>query len=158
MNTTNNKSWFKQFWPWFLIILPMTAVVGATSLLFTALDNKPDMVVDDYYSEGKAINEDRTLLNNAKKRNIGADIKHQDKQLIVKLTGIDSKTPISLSLHHSTLAAKDVSQLLTADAAGNFRFESENELSGKWMLRIDPFDKSWRLQKTIILPTENFSL
>ncbi|WP_028863733.1 FixH family protein [Psychromonas aquimarina] len=158
MNTTKNKSWFKQFWPWFLIILPMTAVVGATSLLFTAIDNKPDMVVDDYYSEGKAINEDRTLLNNAKKRNIGADVEHHDKQLIVKLTGIDSKTPINFSLHHSTLAARDVSQLLTADAAGSFRFESENDLNGKWMLRIEPFDKSWRLQKSIVLPTENFSL
>ena len=65
-----NKAWFKQFWPWFLIILPLTAVIAATNLLFTALDNKPDMVVDDYYSKGKAINEDLTLIKNAKKENI----------------------------------------------------------------------------------------
>ena len=33
MQTNTKKSWFKQFWPWFLIILPMAAVVAGILLL-----------------------------------------------------------------------------------------------------------------------------
>jgi len=156
--TDVKKSWFKQFWPWFLIGLPMVAVVGSINLLMTALDNKPDMVVDDYYTEGKAINNDFALLNKAKELNISALIKQTDEELLISLQGVEDKSSISFSLYHSTLAKRDISVMLTADASGNYHFENTQNLTGKWKLRIEPFDKSWRLQKTITLPRETFKL
>lgn len=154
----NKKSWFKQFWPWFLIALPMVAVVGSINLAITAMDNKPDMVVDDYYTQGKAINNDFALLNKAKELNISATIKQSEKELLISLHGLENNSSISFSLYHSTLAVRDISTMLTADANGDFHFQSDQDLTGKWKLRVEPFDKSWRLQKTITLPRENFSL
>lgn len=152
------KSWFKQFWPWFLIGLPMVAVVGSINLLMTALDNKPDMVVDDYYTEGKAINNDFALLNKAKELNISALITQTEEELLISLQGVQDKSSISFSLYHSTLAKRDISVMLTADANGLYHFDNKQNLTGKWKLRIEPFDKSWRLQKTITLPRETFKL
>ncbi|PKF62573.1 hypothetical protein CW745_03890 [Psychromonas sp. psych-6C06] len=152
------KSWFKQFWPWFLIGLPMVAVVGSINLLFTAMDNKPDMVVDDYYTEGKAINNDFALIKHAKTLNIHASIKQTEDGLLITFEGLQDRSSISLSLFHATLANKDISRMLTADANGNYYFKSEQDLTGKWKLRIEPFDKSWRLQKTITLPRDSFYL
>ena len=156
--TDNKKSWFKQFWPWFLIVLPMIAVVGSISLVFTAIDHQPDMVVDDYYTKGKAINNDFALINRAKALNIHASVQHKDTQLIISLEGVEDRSSISFYLYHPTLAERDISAMLTANASGDYHFQGEQDLMGKWQLRIEPFDKSWRLQKEVILTNETFKL
>jgi len=156
--TNNKKSWFKQFWPWFLIGLPMVAVVGSISLVFTAMDHQPDMVVDDYYTKGKAINNDFALINRAKALNISASVQVTDQTMLVSLAGVEDKTSISFSLYHSTLAARDITTMLTADANGDYLFHTDKDLAGKWQVRIEPFDKSWRLQNVVILPRQAFKL
>lgn len=158
MKNNNNKAWFKQFWPWFLIIFPLSAVIGGISTVIIATNNKPDMVVGDYYAQGKAINNDLTLIKNARADNISASMTQSGNELIINLTGEQDKSSIRLFLYHSTQAERDLSQLLTADARGHYRFQSEQLLTGKWQVRIEPFDKSWRLQKWITLPAENFTL
>jgi len=158
MKNTDNKAWFKQFWPWFLIILPLSAVIAGISTVIIATNNKPDMVVDDYYTKGKAINQDLTLLKNAQQKNISALITQSDNELLINLTGVQEKSSIRLFLFHSTLAERDLSQFLTADGNGNYRYRPEQSLKGKWKMRIEPFDKSWRLQKTITLPMASFTL
>jgi hypothetical protein len=158
MKNNNKKAWFKQFWPWFLIILPMAAVVAGISTLIIATSNKPDMVMDNYYAKGKAINADFTLLKNAQRRNIKALVVQNKNELIVSLNGVIDNSSINLSLFHSTLASRDISVLLTADSQGKFHFETDKDLTGKWQLRIEPFDKSWRLEKTVTLPISEISL
>lgn len=158
MKNSNNKAWFKQFWPWFLIILPLCAVIGGISTVIIATKNKPDMVVDDYYAKGKAINKDLTLIKNAQAQNISALITQSDNALIINLTGVQDKSSIHLFLFHSTLSDRDLSQQLTADGNGNYRFRTELPLTGKWQIRIEPFDKSWRLQSTVTLPSASFKL
>jgi len=50
--------WYRQAWPWFLISLPATAVVGGivTAILAVRSDDGP--VTADYYRQGLAINEE----------------------------------------------------------------------------------------------------
>lgn len=158
MQNNNNKAWFKQFWPWFLIILPLSAVIGGISTVIIATSNKPDMVVDDYYAKGKAINKDLTLIKNARAKNISAAITQSGNELIINLNGVQDKSSIHLFLFHPTQAKRDLSQLLTADGSGNYRYQSEQLLTGKWQVRIEPFDGSWRLEKSAVLPAENFKL
>jgi len=158
MKNNNNKAWFKQFWPWFLIILPVCAVIAGISTVIIATSNKPDMVVDDYYSKGKAINADLTLIKNAQAKHISALITQSGNELIINLSGVEEKSSIHLFLFHSTLSKRDLSQLLTADGNGNYRYHPEQSLQGKWQMRIEPFDKSWRLQNSVTLPMASFKL
>ena len=158
MQTNTKKSWFKQFWPWFLIILPMAAVVASISTLIIATDNKPEMVVDDYYKTGKAINADLSLLTKAKELGISGLVTQQQDGLLIKLEGLETKASISFSLYHSTQSKRDKVQMLTADANGNYHYETEDSLTGKWTLRIEPFDKQWRLQQAVRFPTKNIAL
>jgi len=152
------KAWFKQFWPWFLILLPMAAVIAGISTVIIATSNKPDMVVDDYYTKGKAINRDLTLLENAQQRNITAVVTQTKQRFTVHLTGVKDNSAIRFSLSHATLANRDISLLLSADGKGDFHFDAHSNLTGKWQLRIEPFNTSWRLQKTVILPTRSIHL
>ncbi len=51
-----NTPWYKQFWPWFLIAVPLITLVMGGVLLKLAISTEDSLVVDDYYKEGKAIN------------------------------------------------------------------------------------------------------
>jgi len=152
------EAWFKQFWPWFLILLPTSAVIAGISTLIIATSNKPDMVVDDYYTKGKAINRDLTRLENAQQRHITAVVTQTNQRFTIHLSGVKDHSAIRLSLSHATLANRDISLLLSADGKGDFHFDAHSNLSGKWQLRIEPFDTSWRLQKNVILPISRISL
>ena len=48
--------WYRQFWPWFLICLPGSVVVAALTTMYIAHKGADDLVVDEYYKEGLAIN------------------------------------------------------------------------------------------------------
>jgi len=51
--------WYKQFWPWFIIALPASAVIASFTTLWIAISNPDGLVVTDneyqrVYSELKA--------------------------------------------------------------------------------------------------------
>ena len=50
--------WYRQPWPWFLIALPATAVVGGIITAILAVRTADGPVTADYYKEGLAINEE----------------------------------------------------------------------------------------------------
>jgi uncharacterized protein len=158
MQATQKKSWFKQFWPWFLIILPLAAVVAGVSTLIIASNNKPEMVVDDYYKTGKAVNADLSLITNAKKLGLSALVIQQDNNLVITFDGLQNNTSISLSLFHATQAKRDRFSMLTSDASGKYSYEADESLDGKWTLRLEPFDKAWRLEKQVQFPTGKLAL
>jgi hypothetical protein len=61
MSLTVNEltPWYKQFWPWFLMALPASAVVAGIATVVIAMTNPDGLVKDDYYKAGLGIN--RTL-------------------------------------------------------------------------------------------------
>ena len=153
-----NESWYTQFWPWFLILLPLTVVVAAISTFVIATDNKPDMVVDDYYKKGKAINVDLSLIRHARELGINANVTQSENNLSVVLNNVSDKSAITLYLHHATLAKRDLAKVLTANGDGVYLFENDKPLAGKWRIRIEPFDKKWRIEKPIVFPTQQFTI
>lgn len=48
--------WYRQFWPWFLIALPASVVVAGFFTLYLAIKYSDDLVSDNYYRDGLAIN------------------------------------------------------------------------------------------------------
>ena len=64
------KPWYKQVWPWVLIAIPLATMLKAVHSIYLMNQQSPDLVVDDYYAEGKAINVSK--LGNFKFSNIFA--------------------------------------------------------------------------------------
>ena len=50
--------WYRQAWPWFLIAVPATAVVGGIITAILAVRSYDGPVTADYYKQGLAINEE----------------------------------------------------------------------------------------------------
>jgi len=51
------KPWYREPWVWFVIGLPLTAVVASFVTLALALRSDDGVVAEDYYKRGLAINE-----------------------------------------------------------------------------------------------------
>ncbi|MCW8926282.1 MAG: FixH family protein [Xanthomonadales bacterium] len=43
----DNRPWYRQFWPWFIIALPASAVVAGLLTLWIAMSNPDYLVIDD---------------------------------------------------------------------------------------------------------------
>lgn len=49
-----NLPWYRQFWPWFIIALPASAVIASFLTLWLAVNNPDTLVVsDDQYRDIK---------------------------------------------------------------------------------------------------------
>ncbi|MDP5291938.1 FixH family protein [Oceanimonas sp. CHS3-5] len=148
------RPWYKQFWPWFLITLPLCVVIASLYTLHLASTNADTMVVDDYYKKGRAINQDLSELKEAARLGLVAELSITNGLLSLEMQGEHKQgEAIYLLLSHPTLAEQDVQTLLTSDANGVYRFRPDHELlNGQWNLQLEAFDKRWRIQQRIRLP------
>ena len=48
------QPWYRQFWPWFVLALPASAVVASLFTVYIAMREAPVLVVDDYAKIGLA--------------------------------------------------------------------------------------------------------
>lgn len=55
--TLDTKPWYRYLWPWLLMLPPATAVVGSAISITLAIRSADGLVVDDYYRQGRAINQ-----------------------------------------------------------------------------------------------------
>ncbi|MEW9796923.1 FixH family protein [Alteromonas sp. CYL-A6] len=149
-----NKPWYKQFWPWFLISVPVASFIMSGVMINIATTTENSLVVDDYYKEGKAINLSLDKIAAAKRKNITTDLTIENGAISLKFhSGIPQEgTALKLAFYHTTLEDKDTSVLLSRDAAGIYRGFSEQDLGGKWQITLTPVDDSWKIQKTVSLP------
>jgi len=47
LQQSTEPPWYKQFWPWFIIALPASAVIASFITLYLAVSRPDHMVVDD---------------------------------------------------------------------------------------------------------------
>ena len=52
----DTEPWYRQFWPWALIALPLATVLACTATILIAIHTDDGLVSDDYYKEGLSIN------------------------------------------------------------------------------------------------------
>ncbi|MBA5763474.1 FixH family protein [Vibrio sp. 404] len=151
------KPWYKQFWPWFLIALPLTVVVAAFITLSISIENSPSLVTEDYYKKGKGINIDISKVNAANELKLKASVISDGADIIIQFDkgNMPHFPALSAMFAHRTLADQDFSQLITSDALGNYRIKLENSIEGPWFIELTPHDKSWLIQGRVNFPSES---
>ena len=161
-----NTSWYKQFWPWFLILLPATAVVASIATLILAAQNADSLVVDDYYKQAMEINRDLSKIEHAQKIGLAANLSISNNKLYIEVSALKNKIKlapvVTLFFNHPTYASRDFSvaliqseQKVQGDKLKAFyssKADSKaiNLLShGAWYVRLLPLNKDWQLNGKI---------
>lgn len=151
--------WYRQFWPWFLIALPLLSVVAGLTLLGFALDSRDSLVRDDYYKEGMMINQSIRRDQAAAAARLAAKIELSDdaRELRVVVSGelTDWPSALTLELDHPTLAEQDQHFTLVQVAPHHYRTLLDRPPRGRFHLLVAPATPGtgdWRLKGEGELP------
>ncbi|ALZ77034.1 FixH family protein [Rheinheimera sp. F8] len=148
-----SKPWYKQAWPWILISLPVFSVLKAVHTVYIMNQQSPDLVVDDYYAEGKAVNQNLSRYREAAARNLHATVLLAGNKAILTFDANSIlETSVTLDFVHNTLAAKDFKVI--AHRSGESMYIAELPLTptGKWSLVVHDNANQWKLRASLSLP------
>lgn len=151
MNTQTIQPWYRQFWPWFLITFPATAVIAGIITIVIAVKTDDGLVEDDYYKAGLAINRTLERSQAASQLGLSATVNWEQQTGILNLSlqGNLATTParLEMTLLHPTRAQLD-KKIKLYSIAGTSHYTGRMALieSGNWHIIIEPEDKSWRLR------------
>lgn len=146
--------WYRQGWPWFLIMFPAIAVVAGLTTFWIAYDTFDGMVVDDYYKEGRTI--DMTVARSAKAAELGLSAKvklrSEDVQIVLNSSkGIALPGSLIVTIIHPTRAGQD-QNLVLEGYGGVYSGEIATLGTGKWLMQLEDESRIWRLNGTTHLP------
>ena len=149
-NTMNNQSsdikpWYKQFWPWFLISLPLSAVIAGIATILIAMHEPDGVVVDDYYKKGLAINKTLNSEKMAQQLNIAVAGEIINDTIRLTLTGnIPVPEELSIQFIHPTKPNNDKNWTLKPNGA--FYSATITPLAAtNWHVKVVTADGHWRL-------------
>jgi hypothetical protein len=73
--TTPPAPWYRQRWPWLLMLPPLAAVVGGIVTIVLAVRSNDGMVAADYYKRGLAINAELSRSQHAAELGLAAEVR-----------------------------------------------------------------------------------
>lgn len=147
------KPWYKQFWPWLLIAIPVFAIVRAVHTVYIMNQQSPDLVVDEYYTEGKAINQNLAKFREAASRNLhGKILLAGNKAVVTFQANAALEDSLVLDFTHATIAASDFQVAAHRSGESMYVAELPSTLSGKWSLVVHDKATNWKLRADLALP------
>ncbi len=157
-SSEQQKPWYRQFWPWALLSVPMTSIVLGMIMLTVAINGRDTVVVDNYYKEGLGINEALGKDQFAKELGLTAEIRFADAQRVnVVLRASETIAPefLTFKLFHPTLAGQDTTVQLRQVGPLQFEAQLPKALSGRWYFDLLDDQDLWRMKGQIRLPHED---
>lgn len=148
-----SKPWYRYRGPWLLMAGPAIAVIAGIGTIIIANRNADDLVADDYYKRGKAIDMDLRRNQTASRLGLGAHIilGTDGRTLRVQIqgkAGYRQPEQLTLRLHHPIHANLDQSILLEQQPGHYYQGQSSQILSGRWHVSLDDSSVGWRLNGT----------
>ena len=129
MNPNRPKRWYRQFWPWFLLLLLAWGITSSLITLSFAVRNPPEIVRGDYAQLGKALVDTHVRADQAEAMGLRGQIELSNTGWRMTLDanepeGLDEQ--LLLIAQHPTDASQDVTLLLNRDLdAPNLVYQAE---------------------------------
>ncbi|MFK7976440.1 MAG: FixH family protein [Halioglobus sp.] len=156
LSTYDTVPWYKQFWPWFIFLLPASVVVAGITTVIIANQHADDLVADEYYKTGLAINRELEKRERAQQLAITARFTIDSETVILKTVGPVESHSLLLTLSHPMEADRDFSVTLGRLSAGEYAGVLPQRIGPHWHWRVEnPADSQWRLDG--VLNTSDFS-
>jgi hypothetical protein len=155
------RPWYREIWPWLLMLPPAFSVAGGVTMLYLASHTPSALVVDDYARIEELTNERFERDRRAAELGVEAAVTFTGTPARVEVTlaGADpSSVPpmLLLSARHATNPAAD--RIVTLTPVGG-RFTALTGFPpGHYRIELMPADRSWRLGHDAIRLAGTFDL
>lgn len=143
------KPWFKEPWPWLLMLGPGVVIVAGIITTWLAVVSNDGLVSDDYYKQGLAVNQRLQRDHQASDLGLHADVMMSGSNVRLLLRADSSAIypeKITLKLMHPTQAGKDHLVDMISEGQGFYGGRLAAEISGRWHVSIEDPAAQWRLQ------------
>lgn len=144
MSQADVSPWYKQFWAWFVLAPLIVVVIVGGIMLTIAYHYADDVVTDNYYKEGRMINQRLEQDQQATQLGLFAEVKFDfdSGEAHIKLdtekTGVLLPKKLLFLLNHPTSAVQDHILILTEWGAGRYRVDLEERLDYRWYVVLMP--------------------
>jgi hypothetical protein len=150
----DTKPWYRQFWPWLLISLPGSVVVAGFITLYIANKYSDDLVANQPYKVGLAINRQLEKKQIAEQRGIQASFQFlgtgAERRVEVRISGLNEDETLNLSLSHPLEADLDFDVRLQYGGAGLYIGRLTRNIAPRWHWTLESNGpEPWRLDGTI---------
>jgi hypothetical protein len=147
MHATSSSPWYTHRWPWLLMLGPATVLVGGGYVAWLAAGHPDALVVDDYYKQGKAINQDlrRDRAATALGLSLRAEYDPRAGTLGGRLAG--QSAPFTIYLAHPTLPQRDLRLFVKPAPDGSFSVALPGLERTHWQVVVEGALRDWRLAK-----------
>ncbi|HCX34107.1 MAG TPA: hypothetical protein DHV08_11505 [Rhodocyclaceae bacterium] len=146
--------WYREPWPWLIMVLPVTAIVAGAVTLWLAVRSNDGLVADDYYRQGLAINRSLARDERAGALELAARLRIVQDAIEVTMSAREGAVlppELRLKLAHATRPRMDRTITLAGDGA-LYRAPLGALAAGKWQVSIEDGAGTWRLAGPIVLP------
>lgn len=143
--------WYRQFWPWFLLVLPATALVAGLTTLGIALRHGDTPIADDYIKHGMAVERQGDRGAAALQRQLRARVAlDANGQVTATLRGALQPRPAILRARfvHPFDAQWDFTVTL-ADTGAAYAGALPGAARGRWTIELSDPAASWLLRAPI---------
>lgn len=155
---TDSKPAHRQLWFWLIWVIPAIAVIASVTVIVLAFSNQDSVVRDDWYKEGKAINQNIARDKEAIQMDQQA-IVHMDEltgEIVVSLKQKSAENTLTLAFSHPTQVEKDQTLTLKRDDQGRYLGHLDHALEGRFYIELG--SSHWRLRGEHELPKGDFTL
>jgi len=151
---TQTAPWYRHRWPWLLMVGPVAVIIAGVLTAWISFAGADALVVDDYYKQGKAINQDLRRDRAAAAFGLQLVLRYdaatgtlsgQLAQPAVQSAAYLSDVPLTLALIHPTVPAKDRQYTVTPDTAGHFSLALPLLERAYWQVQLEDQAHQWRL-------------
>lgn len=146
------RPWYRHRWPWLLAIAPAAALVGGIVMLWLAVTTSDSLVVDDYYREGRAINQQLARDRLAAALGLRAELRFEalaEPAVVLQLAaerGSAWPPELRLRIVHATIASHDREYRLEHVGDGRYRAAAVAPADGgRWLVQLEDAGRTWRL-------------
>lgn len=158
-NGRDTKPWYRYGWVWFLIGIPASSVILGSVFIYISFTQADSLVADDYYKQGRGINQRLEKDQAAADRGITLTptIRAQsngNQRIEVRFIANAGTVPpelLRLRLSHPTLDRKDILATLVKSGSGLYRSEVPGISAGRWYVQLEDENSEWRVRSVWIV-------
>ena len=152
------KPWYREPWPWLLMIAPLSAVAAGAVTIALAIESFDGLVADDYYKQGLAVNQRLARADQAQALGITGTLEVAATSgggARVELKGRALRgEALVLTLSHPTRAGLDQRVMLRAAGAGAYAGSMTALVPGRWHAIVEDGAGQWRIRGALQVPQQ----
>jgi hypothetical protein len=149
MNTAHTP-WYRDRWPWLLMLPPAASVVAGVALLYFAVHSPAPLVVDDYARIEEISREESQADARAAERGLEATLRLSADdsgatRLAVEVAGDTAAPPSTLDLKLRHAGSETADRALVLHYDGREYVGRTDLAAGRYDFELTPSDRAWRL-------------